>query len=61
MLRHNGGITRLNLTLPHQAFNEELDGMFQDANLPETEAWNAMVEDLRKTKDERNTLTKENR
>lgn len=44
-----------------QAFNEELDGMFRDANLPETEAWTAMVVDLRKTKDDRNTLIKENK
>jgi len=44
-----------------QAFNEELDGMFRDANLPETEAWTVMVADLRKTKDNRNTLTKENK
>ncbi len=43
-----------------QAFNEELDGMFQDANLPRTEAWDAMVEDLRRTKDDRNALSKEN-
>ena len=44
-----------------QAFNEELDGMFRDANLPETEAWTVMVADLRKTKDDRNALTKENK
>lgn len=35
--------------------------MFRDANLPETEAWTAMVVDLRKTKDDRNTLIKENK
>lgn len=35
--------------------------MFRDANLPEMEAWTAMVADLRKTKDDRNTLTKENK
>jgi len=45
----------------YDAFNEELDGMFRDANLPETEAWTVMVADLRKTKDNRNTLTKENK
>ncbi len=26
-----------------QAFNEELDGMFNDANLPADEAWTAMT------------------
>jgi hypothetical protein len=43
-----------------KAFNEELDGMFQDVNLPESEAWHAMINDLRKTKDEWSTLSKEN-
>ncbi|TDL29908.1 hypothetical protein BD410DRAFT_811372 [Rickenella mellea] len=44
----------------YEAFNEELDGMFNDANLPEDEAWTAMTEDLRKTKETRNNLTNEN-
>lgn len=43
-----------------QAFNEELDGMYNDANLPENEAWTSMTQDLRKTKEARNALTKEN-
>ena len=43
-----------------QAFNEELDGMFNDANLPETEAWEAMTTDLRRTKEARNALAQEN-
>jgi hypothetical protein len=43
-----------------QAFNEELDGMYNDANLPEDEAWTSMAQDLRKTKEARNALTKEN-
>jgi hypothetical protein len=43
-----------------QAFNEELDGMFNDANLPEDEAWTSMIQDLQKTKETRNALTKEN-
>lgn len=34
--------------------------MFDDAHLPETEAWEAMVQDLRKTKDARNESRKEN-
>ncbi|KAH8094910.1 hypothetical protein BXZ70DRAFT_1066217 [Cristinia sonorae] len=44
----------------YEAFNEELDAMFDDANLPEDEAWVAMTRDLRQTKEARNTLSKEN-
>jgi len=44
----------------YEAFNEELDGMFNDANLPEDEAWTSMIQDLQKTKETRNALTKEN-
>jgi hypothetical protein len=43
-----------------QAFNEELDGMFNDANLPETEAFTAMRRDLQLTKASRNELALEN-
>ena len=43
-----------------QAFNEELDGMFKDANLPETEAWAVMTQDLREAKAARNDLKREN-
>jgi protein ECT2 len=43
-----------------QAFNEELDGMYNDINLPDDEAWVAMSEDLRTTKEARNVLSKEN-
>ncbi|KAF7981667.1 hypothetical protein HWV62_32792 [Athelia sp. TMB] len=44
----------------YEAFNEELDGMYQDAQLPEDEAWTSMAEDLRKTKESRNALAREN-
>ncbi|KAK7061920.1 DH domain-containing protein [Favolaschia claudopus] len=44
----------------YEAFNEELDAMYNDANLPDDEAWTAMTTDLRKTKEDRNTLTREN-
>ncbi|KAG5653030.1 hypothetical protein H0H81_002652 [Sphagnurus paluster] len=44
----------------YEAFNEELDGMYNDINLPDDEAWVAMSEDLRQTKESRNALTKEN-
>ncbi|KAF9464393.1 hypothetical protein BDZ94DRAFT_1161981 [Collybia nuda] len=44
----------------YEAFNEELDGMYNDINLPDDEAWVAMSSDLRRTKEARNALTKEN-
>ncbi|KAJ7507977.1 hypothetical protein B0H11DRAFT_1969560 [Mycena galericulata] len=44
----------------YEAFNEELDSMYNDANLPDDEAWVSMSTDLRKTKEARNALTKEN-
>jgi protein ECT2 len=34
--------------------------MYNDANLPEDEAWAAMSKDLRQTKESRNVLAKEN-
>lgn len=34
--------------------------MYNDANLPDDEAWMAMAQDLRETKEARNNLTKEN-
>ncbi|KAG6869324.1 hypothetical protein C0993_000077 [Termitomyces sp. T159_Od127] len=43
-----------------QAFNEELDGMYNDLNLPDDEAWVAMSKDLKQTKEDRNSLMKEN-
>ncbi|KAK2466062.1 hypothetical protein APHAL10511_001704 [Amanita phalloides] len=44
----------------YEAFNEELDGMYNDLNLPDDEAWVAMTVDLRQTKEARNVLSKEN-
>ncbi|KAG6854872.1 hypothetical protein C0991_012062 [Blastosporella zonata] len=44
----------------YEAFNEELDGMYNDLNLPDDEAWVAMSKDLKQTKEARNDLTKEN-
>jgi hypothetical protein len=43
-----------------QAFNSELDGMFQDAQLPETDAWRAMEAHVKQAKLERNALKLEN-
>ncbi|KAJ7684015.1 hypothetical protein B0H17DRAFT_985586 [Mycena rosella] len=44
----------------YEAFNEELDSMYNDANLPDDEAFVSMSTDLRTTKEARNALTKEN-
>lgn len=46
--------------LYYQAFNEELDGMYNDANLPADEAWEALSLDLRQTKEAKNSLSREN-
>ena len=43
-----------------QAFNEELDSMYNDAQLPDEEAWTALTTDLQQTKQARNDLSKEN-
>lgn len=34
--------------------------MFNDAHLPDTDAWAAMTRDLRQSKESRNALSKEN-
>ncbi|EGN93023.1 hypothetical protein SERLA73DRAFT_98341 [Serpula lacrymans var. lacrymans S7.3] len=44
----------------YEAFNEELDAMYNDVNLPEDEAWTNMTTDLRQTKETRNALSREN-
>ncbi|KAI6047452.1 hypothetical protein EDC04DRAFT_2864519 [Pisolithus marmoratus] len=44
----------------YEAFNEELDAMYNDANLPHDEAWQAITKDLSKTKESRNALSHEN-
>ncbi|KAG5716704.1 Rho guanine nucleotide exchange factor gef2 [Termitomyces sp. T112] len=44
----------------YEAFNEELDGMYNDLNLPDDESWVAMSKDLKQTKESRNSLMKEN-
>ena len=51
---------RYRLVLTVQAFNTELDGMFNDAQLPETEAFDAMRRDLQSAKASRNELALEN-
>lgn len=44
----------------YDAFNEELEGMFNDAVLPEDEAWAAMTRDLTETKKARTEMEREN-
>ncbi|KAH9482553.1 Rho guanine nucleotide exchange factor gef2 [Psilocybe cubensis] len=44
----------------YEAFNEELDGMYNDANLPENEALHALARDLQQTKEVKNNLSREN-
>ncbi|KAF5364100.1 hypothetical protein D9756_000374 [Leucocoprinus leucothites] len=44
----------------YEAFNEELDNMYNDASLPDDEAWKAMAKDLQTTKESRNNLSREN-
>jgi len=43
-----------------QAFNQELDAMYEDVQLPEDQAWSAMIKDLQNAKKVRNQLQKEN-
>lgn len=44
----------------YEAFNEELDAMYNDAHLPDDEAWTNMTADLRDSKESQNALRKEN-
>jgi len=44
----------------YEAFNEELDSMYNDAQLPDEEAWTALTTDLQQAKQARNNLSKEN-
>ncbi|KAF9481824.1 hypothetical protein BDN70DRAFT_875770 [Pholiota conissans] len=44
----------------YDAFNEELDAMYNDVQLPPEYAWEAVSQDLRQTKAQRNALSREN-
>lgn len=46
--------------LMYDAFNKELDCMYNDALLPKNEAWRALTRDLQSAKDSRNKLENEN-
>ncbi|WVR09186.1 hypothetical protein IAU60_006248 [Kwoniella sp. DSM 27419] len=52
---------QIELDVIYEAFNTELDGLFSDAQLPETEAFQALQDDLRSTKAQRNSLELENK
>ncbi|OCF31354.1 hypothetical protein I316_06959 [Kwoniella heveanensis BCC8398] len=52
---------QIELDVIYEAFNTELDGMFDDAQLPETDAFRALQADLKTTKGQRNQLELENK
>ncbi|KAK6904572.1 hypothetical protein I203_105388 [Kwoniella mangroviensis CBS 8507] len=60
LLQRQLGDAQIELDVIYEAFNTELDGMFNDAQLPETEAFTALQNDLRATKASRNELDLEN-
>ncbi|WWC73238.1 uncharacterized protein I206_107204 [Kwoniella pini CBS 10737] len=61
LLQRQLGDTQIELDVIYEAFNTELDGMFNDAQLPETEAFAALKSDLQTTKASRNMLELENK
>ncbi|TYJ55176.1 hypothetical protein B9479_004110 [Cryptococcus floricola] len=60
LLQRQLGDSQIELDVVYEAFNTELDGMFNDAQLPETEAFQALRNDLQVTKANRNVLQLEN-
>ncbi|KIM25909.1 hypothetical protein M408DRAFT_330906 [Serendipita vermifera MAFF 305830] len=44
----------------YSMFNQELESMFEEINLPEDQAWSALINDLQAAKKTRNQLSKEN-
>ncbi|WVQ75384.1 hypothetical protein IAR50_005004 [Cryptococcus sp. DSM 104548] len=60
LLQRQLGDSQIELDVVYEAFNTELDGMFNDAQLPETEAFQALRNDLQVTKANRNVLRLEN-
>ncbi|RSH95410.1 hypothetical protein EHS25_000497 [Saitozyma podzolica] len=61
LLRQQLSDVQIELDTIYEAFNVELDGMFNDANLPPTEAFEAMKRDLKDAKAGRNELALENK
>ncbi|OWZ53685.1 hypothetical protein C368_04069 [Cryptococcus neoformans 125.91] len=60
LLQRQLGDAQIELDVVYEAFNTELDGMFNDAQLPEDEAFQALRNDLQVTKANRNVLQLEN-
>nr|XP_031862275.1 uncharacterized protein CI109_002240 [Kwoniella shandongensis]KAA5529347.1 hypothetical protein CI109_002240 [Kwoniella shandongensis] len=60
LLQRQLGDAQIELDVIYEAFNTELDGMFNDAQLPETEAFQALRNNLQVTKADRNVLKLEN-
>ncbi|KAK4685638.1 hypothetical protein P7C73_g4506, partial [Tremellales sp. Uapishka_1] len=60
MLKQQLADVQLEVDVIYEAFNTELDGMFNDASLPESEAFQALKRDLQLSKAKRNELALEN-
>ncbi|KAK8843437.1 hypothetical protein IAR55_007094 [Kwoniella newhampshirensis] len=60
LLQRQLGDAQIELDVIYEAFNTELDGLFNDAQLPETEAFQALRNGLQVTKADRNVLKLEN-
>lgn len=60
LLQRQLGDAQIELDVVYEAFNTELDGMFNDAQLPEDEAFQALRNDLQVTKANRNVLQLDN-
>jgi hypothetical protein len=60
LLRQQLADVQVEVDVIYEAFNKELDGMFEDAQLPPTEAFEAMRRDLQEAKGQRNDLALEN-
>ena len=60
LLRQQLADAQVEVDTIYEAFNTELDGLFADAQLPESEAWTALQDGLRGALDERNGLRLEN-
>lgn len=60
LLRQQLADAQIEVDTIYEAFNVELDGMFNDAQLPPTEAFQALRRDLEETKSSRNDLRLEN-
>lgn len=60
LLRQQLSDVQVEVDVIYEAFNTELDGMFNDSTLPQTEAFEALKRDVQESKAERNSLKLEN-